>query len=124
MNKGKFEQIGSPRDVYDVPEMAFVAGFTEDANKLKPAVLRIGDGVSARWCPQRARCSRAEKFERWLLKCLVFFLVLAPIRLWPVVLIVLPHIGLFIASISERVGPREYETGRYNYAAFFKEPLY
>ena len=74
---------------------------------------------------RKGPAARAQRmFERWLLKCLVFFLVLAPIRLWPVVLIVLPHIGLFIASISERVGPREYETGRYNYAAFLKDPLY
>lgn len=53
-----------------------------------------------------------------------FYLLLAPILLWLVVLIILPHIGLFIVSISERIGPREYETGFGNYAAFFNEPLY
>ena len=53
-----------------------------------------------------------------------FYLLLAPILLWLVVLIILPHIGLFIVSISERVGPREYEAGFDNYAAFFNEPLY
>lgn len=123
MNKGKFAQIG----VYDVPEMAFVAGFMEDANKFKPAVSRVC-GLAIAYLPVGARkgpAARAQRgFERWLLKCLVFLLVLAPIQLWPVVLIVLPHIGLFIASISEKVGPREYETGRYNYAASFKESLY
>ena len=40
------------------------------------------------------------------------------------VLIILPHIGLFIVSISEKLGPREYETGFGNYTAFFSEPLY
>jgi len=53
-----------------------------------------------------------------------FYLLLAPILVWLIVLIILPHIGLFIVSISERVGPREYETGFDNYAAFFNEPLY
>ena len=53
-----------------------------------------------------------------------FYLLLAPILLWLVVLIILPHIGLFLVSISEKVGPREYETGFGNYATFFGEPLY
>ena len=52
------------------------------------------------------------------------YLLLAPILLWLVVLIILPHIGLFIVSISEKIGPREYETGFGNYAVFFTEPLY
>jgi spermidine/putrescine transport system permease protein len=41
-----------------------------------------------------------------------------------VTLIILPHIGLFFVSISEKVGVREYETGLGNYAVFFNEPLY
>lgn len=53
-----------------------------------------------------------------------FYLLLAPILLWLVVLIILPHIGLFIVSISEKIGPREYEIGMGNYAAFFQEPLF
>ena len=53
-----------------------------------------------------------------------FYLLLAPILLWLVVLIILPHVGLFIVSISEKIGPREYETGFGNYATFFGEPLY
>ena len=53
-----------------------------------------------------------------------FYLLLAPILLWLVVLIILPHVGLFVVSISEKVGPREYETGLGNYATFFGEPLY
>ena len=53
-----------------------------------------------------------------------FYLLLAPILLWLIVLIILPHIGLFVVSISEKIGPREFETGFGNYATFFGEPLY
>jgi spermidine/putrescine transport system permease protein len=53
-----------------------------------------------------------------------FYLLLAPILLWLVVLIILPHIGLFLVSVSEKIGPRDYETGFGNYATFFGEPLY
>jgi len=53
-----------------------------------------------------------------------FYLLLSPLLLWLVMLIVLPHVGLFFVSISERVGVREYETGLGNYAVFFNEPLY
>lgn len=49
MNKGKFEQIGSPRDVYDAPETAFVAGFVGDANKLKAKVSAVnGNALTLR----------------------------------------------------------------------------
>jgi spermidine/putrescine transport system permease protein len=53
-----------------------------------------------------------------------FYLLLAPILLWLLVLIILPHIGLFVVSVSEKIGPRAYETGFGNYAIFFGEPLY
>ena len=53
-----------------------------------------------------------------------FYLLLMPLLLWLVTLIVLPHIGLFFVSISEKVDVREYETGLGNYAVFFNEPLY
>ncbi len=53
-----------------------------------------------------------------------FYLLIAPLLLWLVVLILLPHIGLFAVSISEKTGVREYEIGFGNYAAFFTEPLY
>lgn len=53
-----------------------------------------------------------------------FYLLLSPLILWLATLIILPHIGLFVVSISEKVGVREYETGFGNYAVFFNEPLY
>lgn len=34
MNHGRFEQIGSPHEVYHAPATAFVAGFVGDANKV------------------------------------------------------------------------------------------
>ena len=49
MNKGKFEQIGSPREVYDAPETAFVAGFVGDANKLIARVSSVnGNALTLR----------------------------------------------------------------------------
>lgn len=53
-----------------------------------------------------------------------FFLLLSPLLLWLMTLIILPHIGMFFVSISEKVGVRQYETGFGNYAVFFNEPLY
>jgi spermidine/putrescine transport system permease protein len=53
-----------------------------------------------------------------------FYLLLMPLMLWLITLIILPHIGLFMVSISEKIGVREYEPGLGNYAVFFNEPLY
>ncbi|GLT11248.1 ABC transporter permease [Sulfitobacter sp. PR48] len=55
---------------------------------------------------------------------LTFYLLLAPLLLWLVTLIILPHVGMFIVSLREKVGVREYETSFANYAVFFNEPLY
>lgn len=51
-------------------------------------------------------------------------LLMAPLLLWLTTLIVIPHIGMFLVSISEKVGVRQYETGLGNYMVFFNEPLY
>lgn len=53
-----------------------------------------------------------------------FILLLAPLLIWLITLIVLPHVGMFIVSLREKVGIREYETSFANYAVFFNEPLY
>lgn len=53
-----------------------------------------------------------------------FFLLLAPLLIWLVTLIVLPHVGMFFVSLREKVGVREYETSFANYTVFFNEPLY
>ncbi len=55
---------------------------------------------------------------------LTFWLLLAPLLLWLLTLIVLPHVGMFLVSLREKVGAREYQTSFANYAVFFNEPLY
>jgi len=53
-----------------------------------------------------------------------FILLLTPLLLWLSLLIIIPHIDMFLVSIRERVGVREYETSAANYLTFFQEPLY
>jgi len=53
-----------------------------------------------------------------------FFLLLAPLLLWLLLLILIPHVDMFLVSIREKVGVRQYETGFANYLTFFTEPLY
>jgi spermidine/putrescine transport system ATP-binding protein len=45
MNKGRVEQIGSPREIYDRPSTVFVAGFIGQAN-LWPAVVKATTGTT------------------------------------------------------------------------------
>lgn len=45
MNHGRFEQIGTPHDVYHAPETAFVAGFVGDANKISAQVMTSENGI-------------------------------------------------------------------------------
>jgi len=55
---------------------------------------------------------------------LSLILLFAPFALWIVVLIVLPHIGMVILSLREKVAPRVYEYGLSNYIDFIHEPIY
>ena len=55
---------------------------------------------------------------------LTFWLLMAPLLIWLVTLIILPHVGMFLVSLREKVGVREYETSFANYQVFFNEPLY
>lgn len=55
---------------------------------------------------------------------LAFWLLMAPLVIWLATLIILPHVGMFLVSLREKVGIREYETSFANYAVFFNEPLY
>ena len=52
------------------------------------------------------------------------YLLMAPLLLWLVVLIFLPHVDMFLLSISEKVATRTYQTSAANYMEFFSEPLY
>ncbi|MDF1609268.1 ABC transporter permease [Hoeflea sp. YIM 152468] len=58
------------------------------------------------------------------IKRLSLFLLFAPFALWIILLIVLPHLGMFYISLQEKVGPRVYEFGLANYINFFNEPIY
>jgi spermidine/putrescine transport system permease protein len=45
------------------------------------------------------------------IKRLSLILLFAPFALWIVLLIILPHLGMFYMSLREKVGPRMYEFG-------------
>ncbi len=51
-------------------------------------------------------------------------LLFAPIALWLVLLVILPHVDMLLISLRVRVAPRVYETSFANYVEFFTEPLY
>jgi len=53
-----------------------------------------------------------------------FILLLTPLVLWLSLLIVIPHIDMFLVSLRERVGVRQYQTSLANYMTFLGEPLY
>ncbi|MEM7075302.1 MAG: ABC transporter permease [Pseudomonadota bacterium] len=55
---------------------------------------------------------------------LSFVLLFAPFALWIILLIILPHIGMVILSLREKVAPRVYEYGFSNYIDFAQEPIY
>ena len=55
---------------------------------------------------------------------LAFFLLLTPFLLWVLLLVVIPHIDLFMLSIREKIAPRVYETSLANYMDLFGEPVY
>ncbi len=53
-----------------------------------------------------------------------FWLALTPFLLWVLLIVVIPHIDLFLVSLRERVAPRVYATGLANYAGFLNERVY
>uniref|UniRef100_UPI0040488FCE ABC transporter permease n=2 Tax=Yoonia sp. TaxID=2212373 RepID=UPI0040488FCE len=53
-----------------------------------------------------------------------FYLLLAPLALWLILLIVIPQVNLAVLSLQERVGVRQYVTSLANYRTFIEEPLY
>ena len=55
---------------------------------------------------------------------LTLILLLTPFCLWIVLLIVLPHVGILILSLQEKIAPRVYEIGPGNYIDFINEPIY
>jgi len=51
-------------------------------------------------------------------------LLFMPFALWIVLLIIIPHIGMLVLSLKEKVAPRVYEYGLDNYISFAQEPIY
>ncbi|MCA8868426.1 MAG: ABC transporter permease [Rhodobacteraceae bacterium] len=53
-----------------------------------------------------------------------FFLLLTPLVLWLSLLIIIPHIDMFLVSLRERIGVGKYQLSLANYLTFLEEPLY
>lgn len=51
-------------------------------------------------------------------------LLLSPLLLWLTLLILIPHVDMFLVSLRERIGVGQYQTSLANYLTFFTEPLY
>ncbi len=63
MNQGKFEQVGTPHELYYQPKTAFVAGFVGDSNRWQGIVdsssdeyvlIKTSDGLNIKGAPQNA----------------------------------------------------------------------
>lgn len=50
MREGRFEQIGTPSEVYDLPKTSYVARFVGTANILKATVQSVENGVAKLQC--------------------------------------------------------------------------
>ena len=55
---------------------------------------------------------------------LTLSLLLTPFLLWILLLIVLPHVGIVLLSLREKIGVRQYSYGLANYVDFVREPIY
>jgi spermidine/putrescine transport system permease protein len=55
---------------------------------------------------------------------LTLILLLTPFLFWILLLIVLPHVGILVMSLREKIGPRQYQYGLRNYVDFIREPIY
>ncbi|SDL35070.1 ABC transporter permease [Aliiruegeria lutimaris] len=51
-------------------------------------------------------------------------LLLTPLLLWLSLLILIPHVDMFLVSLRERIGVGEYRISFANYLTFINEPLY
>ena len=58
------------------------------------------------------------------IKRLSLILLFMPFALWILLLIVLPHIGMGVLALREKVAPRVYEFGLGNFIDFAQEPIY
>jgi spermidine/putrescine transport system permease protein len=58
------------------------------------------------------------------IKSLFLLLLFTPFALWIALLIILPHIGMVMLSLREKIAPRVYEFSFANYIDFINEPIY
>jgi len=58
------------------------------------------------------------------LRRLALILLLTPFVLWILLLIILPHVGILVLSLQEKIAPRVYGYGLGNFIEFFQEPIY
>ena len=58
------------------------------------------------------------------IKRLSLILLMAPFALWILLLIVIPHIGIFFLSLREKITYKEFTYGLGNYIEFLNEPIY
>ena len=55
---------------------------------------------------------------------LTLFLLFTPFVLWIVLLIIMPHVGIGLLSLREKIAPRVYTFSFANYIDFIREPIY
>ncbi len=58
------------------------------------------------------------------IKRLSLIMLFTPFALWIALLIIIPHLGMVVLSLREKVAPRVYEYGLGNYVDFMNEPIY
>jgi putrescine transport system ATP-binding protein len=63
MNKGRFEQIGTPKEVYEYPNSRFVADFIGTINMFEGTVEHAADGLVTVRCPEVGTDLRAHAAE-------------------------------------------------------------
>lgn len=63
MNKGRFLQVGQPKQVYEYPESRFVADFIGTINNFEGSVTRVGDETISVDCPDLGAEVRAMRVD-------------------------------------------------------------
>ncbi|RED52085.1 ABC transporter permease [Aestuariispira insulae] len=58
------------------------------------------------------------------IKRLSLILLMAPFALWILLLIIIPHVGIFLLSLREKISYKEFTYGLGNYIEFLNEPIY
>jgi spermidine/putrescine transport system ATP-binding protein len=62
MKDGRFEQVGSPAEIYDHPKTSYVASFVGSANILSGTVASVTEGVAVLSCPFGTMPCKTEQY--------------------------------------------------------------